>query len=95
MALSLKKKAFFLVLAGALLYFFLSYHIIIIEGNPRNAHLLKKSSLTLRYTFFNTRGRSNESILSVNALREEGSGEILIEEGLMSEQEEKLILQGL
>ncbi|MFW6147873.1 MAG: hypothetical protein ACOC6B_05705 [Thermodesulfobacteriota bacterium] len=95
MALPKKKNLFFLLLAGALLYFFLSYHIIIIEGNPRNARLLKKSSLSLHYTFLNTRGRSNKSMLSIDILRENGLGDILIEEGLMSEKEENRILQAL
>ena len=95
MAMTLKKKVFLFIIAGALLYFFLSYHIIIIEGDPRNVRLLKKSSLTLQYTFFDTRNRTNKSMLSIDTLREAGIGEILIEEGLMTEEEEKLILQGL
>jgi hypothetical protein len=95
MALRSKKKFILLVLAGAVLYFFLSYHIIIIEGDPRNVRLLKKSSLTLQYSFFGTRNRTNKSMMSIDILREDGLGEILIEEGLMTEQEERLILQGL
>jgi hypothetical protein len=93
MALPSKKNAFFLVLAGALLYFLLSYHIIIIEGDLRDTRLLKKSSLSLQYTFFNTRGRSIKSMMSIDILRENGLGEILIEEGLMSEKEEQRILR--
>jgi len=95
MAMTLKKKVFLFLIAGALLYFLLSYHIIIIEGDPRNARLLKKSSLTLQYTFFNTKNRTKESMLSIDVLREAGLGEILIEEGLMSEQEEKRILRSI
>jgi len=95
MAQRSKKKVIFLILVGALLYFFLSYHIIFIEGDPRNIRLLKKSSLSLEYTFFDTRNRSNKSMLSIDILREDGIGKILIEKGLMSEQEERLILQGL
>jgi len=95
MAMTLKKKVFLFLIVGALLYFLLSYHIIIIEGDPRNARLLKKSSLTLQYTFFNTKNRTNESMLSIDVLREAGLGEILIEEGLMSEQEEKRILRSI
>jgi hypothetical protein len=95
MALRSKKKVILLILAGALLYFFLSNHIIFIEGDPRNIRLLKKTSLSLEYTFFDTRNRTNKSMLSIDTLREAGIGKILIEEGLMSEQEERLILQGL
>jgi hypothetical protein len=95
MALRSKKKFILLVLAGALLYFLLSYHIIIIEGDVRNVRLLKKSSLTLQYTFFDTRNRTTKSMISLDLLREDGLGEILIEEGLMTKQEEMRILQGL
>ena len=95
MVIDKKKKVFLFLIAGALLYFLLSYHIIIIEGDPREVRILKKSSLTLQYTFFDTRNRSNKSMLSIDNLREAGIGEILIEEGLMTEQEERRILQGL
>jgi len=95
MALRSKKKIVLLVLAGALLYFLLSHHIIIIEGDPRNIQVLKKSSLSLQYTFFDTRNRSNKSMLSIDNLREAGIGKTLIQEGLMSGQEERLILQEL
>jgi hypothetical protein len=95
MAQRSKKKIVLIILAGALLYFFLSYHIIIIEGDPRNVRLLKKISFTLQYTFFDTRNRTNKSMLSIDALREAGLGEILIEEGLMGEQEEIRILESL
>jgi hypothetical protein len=90
-----KKKVILLILAGVLLYFLLSYHIIFIEGDPRNVKLLKKSSLSLEYTFFDTRNRTNKSMLSIDILREDGIGKILIEEGLMTEEEERRILQGL
>ena len=93
MAMSLKKKFTFLIIGGAILYFLLSYHIIITGRGIGNIRLLKKSTYTLEYTIFSTRGKSNKKILSIDALREDGIGELLKEEGLMSDEEEALILE--
>ena len=93
MAMSLKKKFTFLIIGGAILYFLLGYHIIITGRGIGNIRLLKKSTYTLTYTIFSTRGKSNKKILSIDALREDGIGELLKEEGLMSEEEEELILE--
>jgi hypothetical protein len=95
MAMPLRKKLFLLIIVGGSLYFLLSQHIIIIKGNPRDIRLLKKSTFTLEYTFFSTQGKTNKQILSIDVLREDGIGEILIEEGLMSAEEERRILKGL
>jgi hypothetical protein len=95
MAMPLRKKIFLLIVVCGSLYFFLSQHIIIIGGNLRNIRLLKKSTLTLEYTFFSTQGKTNKQILSIDTLRDDGIGEILIEEGLMSKEEERRILQSL
>jgi len=93
MAMSLKKKFTFLIIGGAILYFLLSYHIVITGRGIGNTRLLKKSTYTLKYTIFSTRGKSNKKILSIDALREDGIGELLKEEGLMSDEEEALILE--
>jgi hypothetical protein len=95
MAMPLRKKLFLLIIVCGSLYFLLSQHIVIIEGDLRNIRLLKKSTLTLEYTFFSTQGKTNKQILSIDVLREDGIGEILIEEGLMSAEEERLILKEL
>jgi hypothetical protein len=95
MAMPLKKKVTLLLIGVALLYFFMSYHIIIIEGNIREIRLLKKSTFTLEYTFFSTKNKSNKYMLSIDMLRENGLGELLIEEGLMTEAEQTLILESL
>jgi len=92
MAMSIKKKISFLFIAGAIIYFLLSYHVIIIGGDIK---LLKKSTYTLEYTIFSTKGKSNKRILAIDILREDGIGDLLIEEGLMSEDEEVLILESL
>lgn len=76
------KKFFTIAVIGGILYFLLSHHIIIIGSGMR---LLKKSNLTLNYTFYNTKGKSNQTILANDVLREDGIGEILLEEGRISE----------
>jgi len=86
------KKLLLFVVLGAIFYFLLSYHIILTN---RDTRLLKKSTLTLEYTFFSTKGKSNKTILAIDALREDGIGDLLKEEALMSEEEEALILQSL
>jgi hypothetical protein len=47
--------------------------------------LLRKSSLTLEYTFFNAKGKTPTTILSYDDLREDGIGELLIEMGKLNE----------
>lgn len=79
----LKQFAIIAVL-GAVLYFFLSFHLIFIGSSIK---LLKKSSLTLEYTFFNANGKTNKTILSYDDLREDGIGDLLVEMGKMSEGE--------
>ena len=95
MAMSIKKKFTLLIIVGAILYFLLSYHIIIMGRGIGYIRLLKKSKYTLEYTIFSTKGKSNKTILSKAALREDGIGELLKEKGLMSEEEEALILEVL
>ena len=90
--MSLKKKLTFLFIGIAVFYFLLSYHIILIGGGVR---LLKKSTFTLEYTIFSTKGKTNKTILAIDTLRKDGIGDLLIEEGLMSEDEEILILEAL
>jgi hypothetical protein len=82
------KKIIILAIVGAIVYFFLSYHVIFIENTVK---LLKKSSLTLNYTLFSAKGKTNESILSIDELREDGIGDLLVDEGRLSEEE----LEGL
>ena len=79
---ALIKKIFIFGILGGILYFFLSFHLIFINSTIK---LLRKSSLTLEYTFFMANGKTNATILSTDNLREDGIGEILIEMGKMSE----------
>jgi hypothetical protein len=93
--MSKKKKVTLFIIAAAVLYFLLSYHIIIIGRDITDIRLLKKPTFTLEYTIFSIKGKSNKAILAIDILRENGIGDLLIEEGLMSEEEEARILQTL
>ena len=82
-----------MIIIGSILYFLLSYHIIITGQGIGNVRVLKKSTYTLQYTIFSTRGKSNKTILAIDALRQDGIGKLLKEEGLLSDEEEAVILE--
>ena len=84
------KKGLVWGIVGAVFYFLLSYHIVFIGSSIR---LLKKSHLTLEYTIFSTQGKTNESILGVEEMREDGIGELLVDMGKLSEDELNRLLQ--
>jgi hypothetical protein len=78
------KKLIFYGCIAAILYGVLSHHFIFF-GNK--LAILKKSELTLNYTVFSTQGKTPESILSIDELRNDGIGELMLERGLISEKE--------
>ena len=84
-----RKKLLIWVIVGAVIYSLLSYHFIFVENTVK---LLKKSSLTLNYTLFSTKGKTNESILSIDELREDGIGDLLVEAGRLTEEELEILL---
>jgi hypothetical protein len=86
------KGLLLIVVLGAAVYFLMSYHIILTN---RGTRLLKKSNMTLQYTFFSTKGKVSKSILAIEALRKAGIGDLLKREGLMTEEEELRILEAL
>lgn len=74
------------ILCGTLLfigYFLASQHILI---NDRDFRLLKKTELTYEYTFYNLTDRDPEDVLSIDMLREAGVGDILVDFGLLNEE---------
>ncbi len=79
----LKKILIIAVLAGAL-YLLLGYHYIIID---KSVKMLKKSELTLKYTVFSTKAKSTDAILSIPELWRDGIGDLLLEEGKITEEE--------
>jgi hypothetical protein len=83
------KKLLIWVIVGAVIYSLLSYHFIFVENTVK---LLKKSRLTLNYTLFSTKGKTNKSILSIDELREDGIGDLLVEAGRLTEEELEVLL---
>jgi len=73
------------------LYIAMSYHFIYF-GWP-NIKILKKSELTLSYTFFSAQGKTNRVILAIDPLRKDGIADILVEMGRMSEEQKEAILE--
>ncbi len=76
-------------LAGAL-YIALSYHFIYFELT--NIKVLKKSELTLNYTFFSAQGKTDRVILAIEPLREDGMADLLVDMGRMSEEKKDAIM---
>lgn len=64
-------------------YFVLDHHFII---DGKDFYLLKKSELTLSYTFFNITDKKIESIMKIDELRNDGIGDLLVELGLITEE---------
>ncbi|NLD35967.1 MAG: hypothetical protein GX654_03775 [Desulfatiglans sp.] len=65
-------------------YLFLGYHYIVID---KSIKMLKKSELTLKYTFFSTKGKPIEKALEVPELWDDGIGELLVKMGKLTEEE--------
>ncbi len=87
-------KQYILIACGiGVFYFFLSHHIIIEVKNWRNFDLLKKSELTLKYTFFSIEQASPEDVLRIDELRDAGIADLMLERGLVSQEELQRILQ--
>lgn len=78
------KKILTIAIICAIGYVFLGYHYIIVD---KSVKMLKKSELTLKYTFFNTDGKKPEKVMSIPELWDDGIGELLMEEGVISEEE--------
>ncbi|MBW2064286.1 MAG: hypothetical protein JRJ03_05065 [Deltaproteobacteria bacterium] len=86
---SKKKKILFWAVVAGVIYFFLSYHMIFVGTTVK---LLKKSRRTFDYTFFSTQGKTNIAILSIDDLREDGIGGLLVEMGRLSEEQLDMLI---
>jgi len=87
--MKLKKIAIWAIVIG-IGYFILSHHFILVNSTVK---MLKKSSLTLNYTFFNAKGKANKTILAIKELRDDGIGELLVEMGKMTDDELERLLE--
>ena len=85
----LKKMLFWALLVGAF-YFVLSNHFIFVG---KDFKILKKSHLTLDYTIFSTQAKSAESILAIDDLRKDGIGKLLVEAGMLSEDQLQRLME--
>ena len=79
----LKRTLLFLGLA-ATLYALLNYHFIFYGGTVK---ALKKSRMTMDYTFFNAQGKKVKSILAIDDLRRGGIGKALVDWGIIAEED--------
>lgn len=80
---ALKKLIMWGCVAGVV-FFLLSNHLIIVGSGIK---ILKKTNLSMDYTFFSAKGKTNQSILSVDPLRKAGIGQLLVEMGKISEED--------
>ncbi|MFZ0450499.1 MAG: hypothetical protein WAL98_14775 [Desulfatiglandaceae bacterium] len=74
---------------AAILYVLLSYHFIFVG---KDVKLLKKSQLTLNYTFYSIPGKTNRKIISIDALRKDGIADLLVEIGRISPEQRDMFL---
>ena len=71
-------------------YFLLSHHFLFTSFT--DYIVLKKSELTFRNTFVSLKQQSPEKILSIDALRDAGVEDILLERGMVTEERLNQIL---
>jgi hypothetical protein len=82
--LSRLKSYLWIALAIAAFYFLLSHHFIFYS--LKNFELLKKKELTLKYTFYSIRQHTPYETLRIKELRDAGIEDLLLEQGMISEE---------
>ena len=78
------KQYILIVVIAAAGYFIMSNHIIF---NGADFHLLKKTSLHLHYTFYSIKQKKPSVIMEIDYLREAGIGDLLVDLGIINEEE--------
>jgi hypothetical protein len=84
------KTYLLLAAAGGALYFLMSHHVIFYGQEAsviKKVYLLKKNKPNLHYTFFSLHQKKPDAIMKIAQLRENGIGELLVQLGILSEQE--------
>jgi hypothetical protein len=84
------KQYFWIGLALAVFYFLLSHHIIF--SSFKDFDLLKKQELSMEYTFFSLKQAKAVDVLRIDALRDAGIEDILLDRGIVDEEELDRIL---
>ena len=74
--------------AGALLWFVMDNHFIF---NGNQVRLLKKSTLDLHDTFVSLNNKKPISVMQNERLREAGIGDLMVEMGILTEDEKSEI----
>jgi hypothetical protein len=78
------KQYLLIAAAAALVWFVLDNHFIF---KGKRVHLLKKSTLNLHDTFVSLDNKKPESVMRNDRLREAGIGYLLVELGIITEEE--------
>ena len=78
------KQYILIAVVAAAGYFIMNNHIIF---NGRDVHLLKKTSLHLHYTFYSVKQKKPAAIMKIDYLREAGIGDLLVDLGIIDEEE--------
>jgi hypothetical protein len=89
--LSRLKSYVWVVLAAGAFYFLLSHHFIFFSLGDFN--LLKKKKLTFKYTFYSIMQHTPYETLHIKELREDGIENIMLDRGMLSEQQLDGILE--
>ena len=78
------KQYLLIALAAAAFYFLMANHIIL---KKNHVYLLRKTSLDLHDTFVSLDNKRPETIMQNDYLRDAGIGDLLVELGLITEEE--------
>jgi hypothetical protein len=91
--LSRLKGYLWVVIGVAVFYFLLSHHFIFYS--LKHFDLLNKKELTLKYTFYSLRQHTPYETLRIKALRDAGIENLMIEQGIVSEERLNTILSDI
>jgi hypothetical protein len=84
------KTYLILAVIGGAVYFLMNHHVIFYGQEAsviQNVYFLKKAKPNLHYTFFSLHQKKPDAVMKIPQLRENGIGDLLVQLGLISEQE--------
>lgn len=83
------KKSLIFIALGALFYFALTHHFIIINGWVKT---LPKSKWSMDYTIYSTHGQTPRNMIAIEDLRRDGIADLLVEAGKLTEDQKEFLL---